>query len=80
LRIAVLTSGGDAPGMNAAVRAVARTAFARRWEVVGIEAGYQGLVEGRFKRLDNRSVGGILQRNRPLHGVRHPQRTRACGK
>ena len=56
-RIAVLTSGGDAPGMNPAVRAVARTAFARRWEVVGIEAGYRGLMEGRFGPLGNRTVG-----------------------
>ena len=40
LKIAVLTSGGDAPGMNAAVRAVAHMAFARHWEAVGIEAGY----------------------------------------
>jgi 6-phosphofructokinase 1 len=69
VRTAVLTSGGDAPGMNAAVRAVARTAFARRWEVVGIEAGYQGLVEGRFQRLDNRKVGGILQRGGTVLGT-----------
>ena len=69
MRTAVLTSGGDAPGMNAAVRAVARTAFARRWEVVGIEAGYQGLVEGRFQRLDNRKVGGILQRGGTVLGT-----------
>jgi 6-phosphofructokinase 1 len=55
--------------MNAAVRAVARTAFARRWEVVGIEAGYQGLVEGRFQRLDNRKVGGILQRGGTVLGT-----------
>src|SRR5215218_513461 len=41
LKTAVLTSGGDAPGMNAAVRAVARTAFARNWEAVGIEIGYR---------------------------------------
>ena len=44
MKIAVLTSGGDAPGMNAAVRAVARMAFAQRWEAVGIEAGYRGLL------------------------------------
>jgi predicted nucleic acid-binding Zn ribbon protein len=55
VKIAVLTSGGDAPGMNAAVRAVARTAFARRWEVVGVEAGYKGLLEGRFRTLGNRA-------------------------
>jgi len=69
VRIAVLTSGGDAPGMNAAVRAVARTAFARRWEVVGIEAGYKGLLEGRFQRLHNRKVGGILQRGGTILGT-----------
>ena len=55
--------------MNAAVRAVARTAFARCWEVVGIEAGYQGLVEGRFQRLDNRRVGGILHRGGTVLGT-----------
>jgi 6-phosphofructokinase 1 len=74
VKIAVLTSGGDAPGMNAAVRAVARTAFARRGEVVGIEAGYKGLLEGRFKRLHNRGVGGILQRGGTVLGTaRSPQ-------
>ena len=69
MRIAVLTSGGDAPGMNPAVRAVARTAFARRWEVVGIEAGYRGLMEGRFGPLGNRTVGGILQRGGTILGT-----------
>jgi 6-phosphofructokinase 1 len=43
VRVAVLTSGGDAPGMNAAVRAVARTAFFLGWEVTRVEAGYKGL-------------------------------------
>lgn len=69
MRIAVLTSGGDAPGMNAAVRAVARTAFARRWEVMGIEAGYRGLLEGRIQPLDNRMVGGILHRGGTVLGT-----------
>jgi len=69
VKIAVLTSGGDAPGMNAAVRAVTRTAFARRWEVVGIEAGYKGLLEGRFRTLGNRGVGGILQRGGTVLGT-----------
>ena len=69
MKIAVLTSGGDAPGMNAAVRAVARTALAQRWEVVGIEAGYEGLLEGRFQRLGNREVGGILQRGGTVLGT-----------
>ena len=69
MKIAVLTSGGDAPGMNAAVRAVARTAFARSWEVVGVEAGYKGLLEGRFRTLGNRGVGGILQRGGTVLGT-----------
>jgi 6-phosphofructokinase 1 len=69
LRIAVLTSGGDAPGMNAAVRAVARTAFLRRWKVMGIEAGYRGLLEGRMHPLDNRMVGGILHRGGTVLGT-----------
>jgi 6-phosphofructokinase 1 len=55
--------------MNAAVRAIARTAFARRWEVVGVEAGYRGLLEGRFHSLDNRRVGGILQRGGTVLGT-----------
>jgi 6-phosphofructokinase 1 len=69
LKIAVLTSGGDAPGMNAAVRAVARTAFAHHGEAVGIEAGYSGLIEGRFQPLSNRGVGGILQRGGTVLGT-----------
>jgi 6-phosphofructokinase 1 len=69
LKIAVLTSGGDAPGMNAAVRAVARMAFAHHGEAVGIEAGYSGLIEGRFQPLSNRGVGGILQRGGTVLGT-----------
>ncbi len=62
-RIAVLTSGGDAQGMNAAVRAVVRTALAQGTEVYAIYEGYQGLVEGgeRIRQMDWDSVGGILQ-------------------
>jgi 6-phosphofructokinase 1 len=55
--------------MNAAVRAVARMAFARHWEAVGIEAGYRGLLEGRFQALSNRMVGGILQRGGTVLGT-----------
>ena len=69
MRVAVLTSGGDAPGMNAAVRAVARTSFAQRWEVMGIEAGYRGLLEGRIQPLGNRMVGGILHRGGTVLGT-----------
>jgi len=62
-RIAVLTSGGDAQGMNAAVRAVVRTALAQGVEAYAVYEGYQGLVEGgeRIRKMDWDSVGGILQ-------------------
>lgn len=59
-RIAVLTSGGDAPGMNAAIRAVVRTAIARNVEIFGIERGYQGLMDGAIQPMDARSVSGII--------------------
>lgn len=61
-RIAVLTSGGDAPGMNAAIRAVVRTALARGVEVVGVERGFHGLLHGEFKELTSRSVADIVHR------------------
>lgn len=60
-RIAVLTSGGDAPGMNAAIRAVVRTALSRKWEVYGVERGYHGLMNGSLKPMGARDVGGIIQ-------------------
>jgi 6-phosphofructokinase 1 len=62
--IAVLTSGGDAAGMNMAIRSVARSALARGWAVYGVSEGYAGLVappeEGKIRRLEARDVGGIL--------------------
>lgn len=67
-RIGVLTSGGDAPGMNAAIRAVVRTGLAQGWEVLGIRDGYQGLLEGRLDELESRDVGGILQRGGTVLG------------
>ncbi len=60
-RIAVLTSGGDAPGMNAAIRAVTRTAIFKGWEVFGVQNGYDGLISGTIRQLGNRDVGGIMQ-------------------
>ncbi|HAZ30574.1 TPA: 6-phosphofructokinase [Candidatus Acetothermia bacterium] len=60
-RVAVLTSGGDAPGMNAAIRAVVRTGIARGWEVFGVRRGYAGLAGGEMAPLGARDVGGILQ-------------------
>ncbi|HNK62987.1 MAG TPA: 6-phosphofructokinase [Anaerolineales bacterium] len=60
--IGVLTSGGDAPGMNAAIRAVVRTSLANNMNVIGVMHGYEGLVNGDFRPLGARDVGGILQR------------------
>jgi 6-phosphofructokinase 1 len=60
-RIAVLTSGGDAPGMNAAIRAVVRTGVHRGWDVFGIRNGYVGLIAGNVVPLGPREVGGIIQ-------------------
>src|SRR5260221_11055779 len=60
-KIAVLTSGGDAPGMNAAIRAVTRGALARGWEVFAVRNGYAGLLSGVFEPLAARNVGGIIQ-------------------
>ncbi|MEM0997148.1 MAG: 6-phosphofructokinase [Bacteroidota bacterium] len=61
-RIGVLTSGGDAPGMNACIRAVVRSGVYYRKEVVGIYRGYEGMIEGDFKRLRARDVGKIIHR------------------
>jgi len=61
-RIGVLTSGGDAPGMNACVRAVVRTALSAGLEVYGIRRGYSGLIDGDMEPLTARDVGGIIQR------------------
>ena len=61
-RIAVLTSGGDAPGMNACVRAVVRTAFYYNMDVYGIERGWAGLINGEVSRLETRSVSDIIHR------------------
>ena len=61
-RIAVITSGGDAPGMNAAVRAVVRAGLDQGVEVYGIRQAYQGLLAGDMALLSSREVSGILQR------------------
>ena len=60
--IGVLTSGGDAPGMNAAVRAVVRTAISNGVEVVGIYRGYSGLISGDIKPLGLRDVSNIMNK------------------
>jgi len=59
--IAVLTSGGDAPGMNAAIRAVVRMGIAQGWKVYGVQHGYAGLIAGDMEPLAARDVSGIIQ-------------------
>ena len=61
-KIGILTSGGDAPGMNAAIRAVVRTGINNDIEIIGIISGYKGLIEGDFRNMDTTSVSNIIQR------------------
>jgi 6-phosphofructokinase 1 len=68
-RLAVLTSGGDAPGMNAAIRAVVRMGIGRGYEVFGLRHGYTGLIAGDFVPLGLRDVGGIMQRGGTILGT-----------
>ena len=73
-KIAVLTSGGDAPGMNAAIRAVVRKAMFHDIEVYGIYHGFEGFIKGDMKKLDVGSVGSIIQRGGTmLYSARCPQ-------
>jgi 6-phosphofructokinase 1 len=72
--IAVVTPGGDAPGMNTAIRAVVRTAIFNGMKVYGIEKGWQGLIEGKIRDLELQSVGGIINRGGTmLHTHRCPE-------
>jgi 6-phosphofructokinase 1 len=61
-RIAVFSSGGDAPGMNAAIRAVVRTATYHNLHIYGINRGYDGMIKGKYKRLETADVGNIMHR------------------
>ena len=61
-KIGVLTSGGDAPGMNACIRAVVRSAIQNGIDVIGIKSGYSGLFNRDFQKLNRRSVANIIQR------------------
>jgi len=73
-RIGIVTSGGDAPGMNAAIRAVARIAYSKNLEVLGFERGWEGLMTNTFRPLTPRSVSGIIQLGGTiLHTSRSPQ-------
>ena len=68
-RIAVLTSGGDAPGMNAAIRAVVRIGVGRGYDMVGVRHGYAGLIAGTFLPLGRRDVGGLVERGGTFLGT-----------
>ena len=73
-RVAVLTSGGDAPGMNAAIRAVVRTGLDKGWEMFGVHHGYAGLIDGNIRSMGARDVGGIIQQGGTILGsARSPE-------
>jgi ATP-dependent phosphofructokinase / diphosphate-dependent phosphofructokinase len=69
VRIGVLTGGGDCPGLNAVIRAVARRSFSRGHEVIGILDGWKGLVEGLFEPLGPREISGLLPRGGTILGT-----------
>jgi 6-phosphofructokinase 1 len=73
-RIAVFTSGGDAPGMNAAIRAVVRTAAHHKLHIFGINNGYEGMIDGDMRRLDIRDVGNIIYRGGTILKTARSQR------
>ena len=68
-RVAVLTSGGDAPGMNAAIRAVVRSGVLRGFDMLGVRNGYAGLIAGDFVPLGPRDVGGIVHEGGTMLGT-----------
>ncbi|MCR5482462.1 MAG: 6-phosphofructokinase [Clostridia bacterium] len=73
-KIAILTSGGDAPGMNAALRAAVRSAIYYGMEVYGIERGYEGLIDGDIRQMDVSSVGDIMHRGGTILGTARSER------
>lgn len=73
-RIAVVTSGGDVPGLNAAIRAITRSALAYGVQVIGIHRGYEGLIAGQFTELTSRDVGGILRKGGTILGTSRSER------
>jgi 6-phosphofructokinase 1 len=74
--IGVLSSGGDAPGMNAAIRSVVRAAMSKDASVLGILNGFEGLINGEFRPLGARDVGGIMQRGGTILQTRRSERFR----
>ena len=73
-KIGVLTSGGDSPGMNAAIRAVVRCGIDRGMTVYGISRGYEGLIDGDIREMDRASVGGIIHRGGTVLGTARSER------
>jgi 6-phosphofructokinase 1 len=69
MKVGVLTGGGDCPGLNAVIRAVARRCFSRGHDVVGVREGWRGLVEGKFEPLGPREVSGLLPRGGTILGT-----------
>ncbi len=72
--LGVLTSGGDAPGMNSCIRSVVRTAITHNVRVIGVNNGFEGLINGEFRVLGPRDVGGILQRGGTILQTRRSER------
>ena len=68
-RVALLTGGGDCPGLNAVIRAVTRRSLDRGYEVVGVREGWRGLVDGKLQPLDDRAISGILPRGGTILGT-----------
>ncbi len=73
-RIAVFTSGGDAPGMNAAIRAIVRNAFNNDLHIYGITRGFEGMIDGHIKRLETADVGNIIHRGGTILKTARSQR------
>src|SRR5262245_63317 len=70
MRIGIVTGGGDCPGLNAVIRAVAKAAAKREWETIGILGGYEGLLEPqRFRKLDYTGISGLLLRGGTILGT-----------
>jgi ATP-dependent phosphofructokinase / diphosphate-dependent phosphofructokinase len=69
VKVGVLTGGGDCPGLNAVIRAVARRSFSRGSEVVGVREGWRGLIEDKFEPLGPREVSGLLPRGGTVLGT-----------
>jgi 6-phosphofructokinase 1 len=69
VKVGVLTGGGDCPGLNAVIRAVARRSFVRGHEVVGVREGWRGLVESKLEPLGNREINGLLPRGGTIIGT-----------